>query len=322
MTYTHLTQEQRYQIYALKQAGHTQAKIAEVIGVSEPTISRELRRNKGLRGYRPKQAHEKSVERQQNKVTTRISPETWAVVNRLIREDWSPEQISGWLKSNDNTSVSHESIYQHILKDKQRGGDLYKHLRCKRKRKKRYGSNPRTRGQIPNRISIDERPSIVEERSRYGDWELDTIIGKNHKQAIVTITERKSKLTLIRKVKRKTADFVCQAIIDLLQPIKEIVHTITADNGKEFTNHTDVSRALKADIYFAHPYASWERGLSENTNGLIRQYFPKQMMFEDIADVDEKMVMNRLNNRPRKALDFKTPNQVLFGINPIVALET
>lgn len=321
MAYTHLTREQRYQIYALKQTGHIQSVMAKIIGVSESTISRELRRNKGLRGYRPKQAHDKSIERQQKKVSTRISLNTWQTVDRLLCEDWSPEQISGWLKENSSISISHESIYQYILKDKRSSGDLYLHLRCKRKRKKRYGSNPRTRGQIPNRVSIEERPVIVDEKSRYGDWELDTIIGKNHKQAIVTITERKSKLTLIRKVKRKTADLVGQAVIDLLKPLKELVHTITADNGKEFTNHSKIAKALKADIYFAHPYASWERGLNENTNGLIRQYFPKQMMFEDIVSGDKEMVMNRLNNRPRKKLDFKTPNQVLFNINPNLALD-
>lgn len=322
MGYTHLTREQRYQIYVLKKTGHIQSEIAKVIGVSESTISRELSRNKGLRGYRPKQAHEKSIERQHNKVSTRIPQHTWITVKRLIQEEWSPEQISGWLKINDNTSISHESIYQYILRDKEDGGDLYLHLRCKRKRKKRYGSNPRNRGLIPNRVSIEDRPAIVDEKSRYGDWELDTIIGKNHKQAIVTITERKSKLTLIRKVKRKTADLVEKAVIDLLKPIKELVYTITADNGKEFTNHSSISKTLKADVYFAHPYASWERGLNENSNGLIRQYFPKQMMFKDITDADEKMVMSKLNNRPRKTLDFKTPNQVLFNINPEVALGT
>ena len=322
MSYTHLTQEQRYQIYALKTIGHNQSEIAKVIGVNKSTISREVKRNMGLKGYRTKQAQEKSVLRQKNKVVARIPYETWKTVEHLICEDWSPEQITGWLKSNNKISVSHEHIYRYILKDKQSGGHLYKHLRCKRKHKKRYGCNPGTRGQIPNRVSIDERPAIVDKKSRYGDWELDTIIGKNHKQAIVTITERKSKLTLIRKVQRKTAKLVSQAIIDLLEPIKEIVHTITTDNGKEFTNHSDISKALEADVYFAHPYASWERGLNENTNGLIRQYFPKNMMFENINKDNENTVMEKLNNRPRKTLDFKTPNQVLFGINPGVALTT
>ena len=317
--YTQLTQEQRYQIYALKKAGLNQTEIAVIIGVDKGTISRELKRNSGLRGYRPQQAHALALDRRVNKVTPRIGDKTWQLIERLLREEWSPEQISGWLSAETQEAISHEWIYQYVFVDKAQGGDLFRHLRCQRQRKKRYGSY-NTRGQLTNRTSIDERPSIVDSRSRYGDWELDTIIGKGHKQAIVSLTERKSKLSLITKVPRKTADLVAKAIIGLLTPIADRVLTMTSDNGKEFARHKTMAKALGADFYFAHPYASWERGLNENTNGLIRQYFPKHCDFTTITTQQIKRAMDKLNNRPRKSLGFKTPNQVFFGINPPVAL--
>ncbi len=319
--YTQLTREQRYQIYALKKAELSQTKIARILGVHKSTVSRELRRNLGQRGYRPKQAHQLAIKRRTRAIKPRIPPDTWNLARRLIREEWSPEQISGWLKREHQMSISHESIYQFVLTDKQQGGDLYKRLRCKRKRRKRYGSTSR-QGQLLHRVSIDKRPAIVEKRSRIGDWELDTIIGKGHKQALVSITERKSRLTLIAKVKRKTAELTSLAVCRLLGPIASRVLTLTSDNGKEFARHQHIAGKLQADFYFAHPYSSWERGLNENTNGLIRQYFPKKSDFTSIKDEDITMVMNKLNNRPRKCLDFKTPNQVFFGIKPTVALAT
>jgi IS30 family transposase len=280
-----------------------------------------MRRNRGLRGYRPKQAHLLAEIRRAKTAKTRISPDTWSLVKRLLRKDWSPEQISGWLVKEFQITVSHESIYQFILKDKQQGGNLYRHLRCKKKRRKRYGSTSR-RGQLLNRVSIDQRPAIVDTRSRIGDWELDTIIGKGHKQALVSLTERKSRLTLVAKVKRKSAELTSRSIRRLLKPIASQVLTLTSDNGKEFARHQEIATALRADFYFAHPYSSWERGLNENTNGLIRQYFPKKHDFTTITEKDVFMVMNKLNNRPRKCLGFKTPNQVFFGIKPSVALGT
>jgi len=198
------------------------------------------------------------------------------------------------------------------------GGNLYRHLRCQKQRRKRYGSYSR-RGQLKNRVSIDQRPAIVASRSRLGDWELDTIIGKGHKQAIVSITERKSRLTLIHKVERKTASNVTRAILKLLKPIAGRVHTLTSDNGKEFAGHETIAKGLGTRFFFAHPYASWERGLNENTNGLIRQYLPKHRNFTTITQAEINQVMNKLNNRPRKCLGIKTPNQVFFGINPPVA---
>lgn len=319
MHYKQLTPEQRYQIYALMQTGHRQTEIAAVVGVHKSTISREVRRNRGLRGYRPRQAQQWAQQRRQGKSPSRLTAAQWTLIERLLTEDWSPEQISLWLAQEQTLAVSHEWIYQHVLANKTKGGTLYQHLRCQKARKKRYGAYDR-RGQLRNRVSIESRPSIVEDRTRLGDWELDTIIGKGHRQALVSLTERASRLALIAKVPTKEAEGVTHAILKLLAPLSERVYTLTADNGKEFAQHEAIAEALSATFYFAHPYASWERGLNENTNGLIRQYFPKSWDFATITQQDLDHVMHKLNNRPRKCLGMKTPNQVCFGINPSVAL--
>ena len=318
--YAQLTQEQRYHIYYLKKTGSTQSMIAKEIGVHKSTISRELARNRGGRGYRPKQANEFSVARLRSRARPRILPDTWALVERLVRLDFSPEQVSGYLKKERGPVVSHERIYQHIYTDKRGGGDLHKHLRCQKKRKKRYGSYSR-RGLIPNRTGIEQRPAIVETRQRIGDWEADTVTGRRGRQSIVSLVERKSRFTLLKKVPRKTAERVEDATVKLLGPHKKAVHTLTADNGKEFAAHEAIAKALEADFYFAHPYHAWERGTNENTNGLIRQYFPKNMDFSTITDEQVNFVMDRLNNRPRKSLGFLTPMQVFYNLEP-VALES
>jgi IS30 family transposase len=310
MNYTQLTREQRYQIYALLKMGHNQTEIATVVGTHKSTVSRELSRNKGLRGYRPKQAHRMALSRR-DRSRKRISKETWELIETKLRLDWSPEQVSGWLCRHHAIRVSHEWIYQYILDDKQAGGDLYRHLRCQKKRRKRYGSYDR-RGKMPNRVSIEERPAIVAERTRIGDWEVDTLLGKRHRHAIVTLTERKSRLSLLAKVNQRTADQVGDAVIELLQPVADRLHTLTADNGKEFADHERIAHALRADFYFAHPYAAWERGANENMNGLIRQYIPKSQDFATVTNADLMWVMNRLNHRPRKCLDFLSPFEVFF----------
>ncbi len=311
--YHQLTQALRYQIEILKKAGKNQKEIAELVNVSPSTISRELRRNKGKKGYRPKQAQIKADNRR--KLTARPLKMTALVIDLIdakIIVDWSPEQISGWLKVEQGIFMSHERIYQHIWTDKLNGGTLYKHLRHSRKKRKQYASKDK-RGQIRNRISIDDRPTIVAEKKRIGDWEIDTVIGKNHQGALVTIVDRVSKFTLIKKVASKHAEVVTEATIALLQPYLDKALTITADNGKEFAGHEKIKAALDADVYFAHPYSSWERGLNENTNGLIRQYFTKGSSFENITDKDVEEVMKKLNHRPRKRLNYKTPHSVFFA---------
>jgi IS30 family transposase len=310
-TYQQLTQEQRYQIYALKKMGHQQTEIANCIGVDKSTISRELTRNQGQRGYRPKQAHNLAMSRRKQG-QCRVQSETWTLVEAKIRMEWSPEQISGWLLKHYHIQVSHEWIYQYILNDKQAGGNLYKHLRCQKKRRKRYGNHDR-RGKLPSRRSIEERPEIVDQRQRIGDWEVDTIVGKWHHQAIVTLTERKSRLALLRKVDRRTAKLVSDAMIELLQPVADRTHTITVDNGKEFADHERIAHVLGIDYFFAHPYAAWERGTNENMNGLVRQYVPKNRELNSVTNGELEMIMTKLNHRPRKCLDFMSPFEVFFN---------
>ena len=318
-SYTQRAQEERYQIYALMKAELNQKEIAEVLGRNKSTISRELTRNRGLRGYRPKQAQELADNRRQEANCTRITPAHWSRVEALLRQDWSPEQVSGWLVREEGIAVTHEWIYQYVDMDKRRGGDLYKHLRCQKPRRKRYGSNDR-RGQIKGRVCIDERPEVVEKRSRIGDWEADTVIGKPGGAVLVTLAERKTRHSILALSPDKSAKSVKEAMVEALQPLAAHVHTITYDNGKEFAHHVEIARTLEAKGYFAHPYHSWERGLNENMNGLIRQYLPKGKSFDSLTQDDIQFIMDKLNNRPRKCLGYKTSNQVFFGINPPVAL--
>jgi IS30 family transposase len=309
--YTQLTQQERYQIYILKKAKHRPSEIARMLKRDKSTISRELRRNAGQKGYRPQQAHQKAIARQQSKIRNYFTNTHWAEVERLLREDWSPEQISLRLDREQEFSISHEWIYQYIYHDQSQDGTLYTHLRCQKKRRKRYGKHDR-RGCIPNQVSIEARPSVVEKKGRIGDWEGDTIIGKHHQGAIVSLVERKSCYTLLGISRRKTADQVSDNIIQLLKPIRNKVHTLTFDNGREFAGHETIAARLQAAVYFAHPYASWERGLNENTNGLARQYFPKSSDFTKISPRSIDDVMHRLNHRPRKSLGGKTPYEVFF----------
>jgi IS30 family transposase len=311
MSYAQLTREQRYQIYALMKEGHNQTQIAANIACHKSTISRELRRNRGLKGYRPYQADELAFSRQCDAYRARISGQTWQLVEQLLRQEWSPEQIAGRLKLEQQATVSHECIYLYVYADKRRGGTLHCHLRSQKKQRKRYSGYIR-RGQIPNRTSIDKRPHIVASKGRFGDWEADTVIGSRHKGGILSVVERKSKLTRLRKLTTKAAAEMKDKTIELLAPLAAKVHTITVDNGKEFCDHELIAAGLQARIYFAHPYASWERGLNENTNGLVRQYFPKKYEFARISDKDLQQVEDLLNNRPRKTLGYRTPNEVFF----------
>lgn len=211
---------------------------------------------------------------------------------------------------------SHETIYKHIWRDRKNGGDLHAYLRRQGKKYEKRRNGKSTRGQIKNRVSIDQRPDAVENKERVGDWEIDTVIGKGHSGALVTIVERATNYTVAARVASKSAKDVTEATIDLLKPFGSSVLTITADNGKEFAYHEKISTALGTNVYFAHPYCSWERGLNENTNGLLRQFFPKETDFRDINQVDVDWAIDMLNSRPRKGLDFQTPNQ-LMGIQKL-----
>lgn len=312
--YKQLTREQRYQISGLKKAGLNQSQIADELVVHKSTISREIRRNKGRRGWHPKQAQELRDERRKNCANAqRHSLLEWTEVERLIRQDMSPEQASQRLALEGGLQISHELIYLHIYADKRRGGDLCRHLRCQKPRRKRYASGQERRGTIKNRVGIDERPVIVEQKSRIGDWEGDTVIGKNHRGALVTLAERKSRYILAAQVPDKHASGVTAAVTRLLRPHKGKCYTMTFDNGKEFAEHETIAAELDADVYFAHPYHSWERGLNENSNGLLRQYFPKGMELVEVTQEQVQWAVDRLNHRPRKVLGFRTPFEVFFG---------
>jgi IS30 family transposase len=317
--YHRLTEGERNLVYALKKAGLTQCAIADQICVNKSTISRELKRNTGLRGYRPKQAHRLACARQSQISRTRILDAMWTGIEKMICEDWSPEQISGHLKDNDELGVSPEWIYHYIYADKRNGGDLHSHLRCQKKRRKRYGSIER-RGQIKNRVSIEKRPEIVDLRNRVGDWEADTVIGKQGHSVLVTLVERKTRFTVAIKAANKTAQAVTDAICENLKPYHDRVLTLTYDNGREFAYHEQIAHELTAEGFFAHPYHSWERGLNENTNGLIRQYVPKGKDIDDLSDEDVAEIIEKINMRPRKCLGFKTPNQLFLQHHQLVAL--
>lgn len=311
--YHHLTRDRRCQIYTLMKRGDRALVVAKELNIHRSTVYRELHRNSGLRGYRHKQAHEKSKARrgQASKKTPKMTKATIGVIEEKLRLQWSPEQIAGWLKRHEYTAaVSHETIYKYIWMDKKKGGVLYKELRHSGKKYNKRSKGMAGRGCIPNRIDIDERPKEVEDKIRLGDWELDTIIGTAQTGAIVSMVERRSKLTKLAKVSRKTADAVEQSLLDSLAPIKNFVLTLTSDNGKEFANHVGVQEALEAGFYFAKPYHSWERGLNEHTNGLVRQYYPKSKRFDEISDEELMKVEILLNNRPRKVLEFSTPIEV------------
>ena len=220
---------------------------------------------------------------------------------RLTVEQWSPVQIAS------EACISHERIYQHIAADRQRGGDLWRNLRCRKQRRRRHQCGTprqRFRGQ-----RIADRPAIVEHRKRVGDWEGDTIVGKGLAR-VVTLVERKTGLLRMRRVPNGEADTVMRAIVHALHPVQARVHTLTWDNGSEFAEHALVDIALTARSYFAEPYSSWQRGTNENTNGLIRQYLPKQCDLSDYSDADIQAIEDRLNQRPRKRLGFRTPQHV------------
>lgn len=315
MNYTHLTADERYQIDDLQREGFSRKDIATITGRSISTLSREFRRNKGDRGWRPRQAQLKARERlvvRGSANVERASDAAWNYAKEHLQNDqWSPEQITGRLELEGLETISHETIYRRILEDKKSGGTLYSNLRCKKKRKKRYGSARSARGTIPNRVDIDQRPAIVDSRKRIGDWEGDTIIGAHDGGAVIaSMVERKSRYTVLAKAENKTTAAVINGINEQMLPIVDFVLTVTFDNGKEFSQHKTLSEKLCAVVFFAKPYHSWERGLNENTNGLVRQYFPKRIPFDTISNNELQIVVKKLNDRPRKCLGYKTPFEV------------
>jgi IS30 family transposase len=322
--YLHLTYEQRCQIYALLQSAHSQADIARQLGVTRSTVSRELARNAGARGYRFKQAHAAASRRRQQASNRprKMTPYVVALIERIMtQQQWSPEQIAGRLAREGIVSISHETIYRHVWEDKKDGGNLHLHLRHNGKKYHKRQSRNSGRGLIPGRVDIDQRPAIVAAKSRIGDWEADTIIGAKHEGAVMSHVERKSKYTKLAKLPAKTANAVVTASQRVLAPLAHRVETITYDNGKEFAAHAAIANSLGALCFFAKPYHAWQRGLNEHTNGLVRQYFQKGSNLSILSHADVQRVEDKLNSRPRKILGYKTPHEVFFNVkNPCVAL--
>ena len=312
MKYKQLTLKERYHISTLIKQGYNQKQIANEIGVSASTICRELKRNSSDK-YHPELAqinyHKRVIAKKKRQAIT-IAIEKY--IRSKLKLDWSPEQIAGRMRIDKGYSIHHETIYRFIYTNKAHNGRLYLHLRYKNKKYHKRSNEYQRRGTIKNRICISKRPAIADHKKRIGDWEIDTVIGANHQGALVTIVDRKSKFTLMKKVKSKHADVVTQATIDLLYPLKKLTHTITSDNGKEFAYHEVIAKSLDTNFYFANPYHSWERGLNEHTNGLIRQYIPKKSEFENISKEEIVTIANKLNHRPRKVLGYKTPFEVFM----------
>lgn len=311
--YKQLTLDLRYLIFAYKNENYTITKIAELIGVNKSTVSRELKRNSENNYYSAQRAQIIASSRDKFKTRYRkLTNKLKLKIGKMLREGYSPDQLVGRLKKQKIADISYETVYRYIYANQRNGGRLYKSLRHQNKKYTKRSSQYKTRGQIKNRVNISKRAKIVEDKKRFGDFEVDTIIGKDHKGAIVTLVDRKSKYTLMKIVESKHADVVTKAIIDLLYPIKHLVHTITADNGKEFSYHEEVAKTLDIKFYFCDPYSSWQRGLNEHTNGLIREYIPKKSKFDTVNTTQIVTIQNRLNNRPRKILKYYTPNEIFF----------
>ena len=313
--YTQLTEKQRYLIEHFIKAGFSQTEISNNLGVHKSTISRELRRNSCGQRYRAQGAQSRTDKRRADN-RKRISEPLLRFAQLFLGYDWSPQQVCGWFRKNLDLRISHQRLYDHIWEDRERGGNLYTHLRCGRKKKRPHGSSD-GRGQISDRVSIEQRPEEAEQKLRVGDWELDTVAGSREKGFyLVALVERRTRLTLAARVESRNSDVVAAAVVEMLTPYKDTVHSITSDNGKEFARHKLISEKLQADFYFARPYRSGDRGLCENTIGLLRQYFAKGSDFSSITKEQTAEAVEKLNNRPRRGLGFKTPNQLFFGIDP------
>lgn len=311
--YHQLTEEERYSITALLRLGRTQAEIAEELGRAPSTISRELRRNVTRHDghYRAAKAQQYSqARRRRARRTSWFSAEAWAQVEARLKQKWSPEQISATLADEGVVRISHETIYRHVLKNKKTGGKLYTHMRIMAKKvRKRYNSKD-SRGVLPGKRHITERPEEVEKRLSVGHWEGDTVIGRDKRACILTLVERRSGYAVIRKLSARTAAQATQAAIGALAEHGEKVSTITFDNGTEFHSYKQIEERFPVTCYFATPYHSWERGSNENLNGLIRQYLPKGTCMKRLTQKKCDEIAYELNTRPRKRHGFKTPMEI------------
>lgn len=310
---SHFTVEQRYKLEILLQQNVSKTAISLELNKHISSIYREINRNSDARNcvYKGNLAIRKCNKRHTEKPKNQcFTPEIKAYIKELLREDLSPEQIYGKSLKDNISCVSIETIYKFIWHDKKQAGTLYTHLRNRGKTYRKRGASKDKRGQIVGRIGIENRPKEVDEKQRFGDLEIDLVIGKDHKGALLTINDRATGMLQMKKIESKDAEIVKNATIELLENWKPFIQTITSDNGKEFAKHKAISQALDVDYYFANAFCSWERGANENLNGLVRQYFPKGSDFGLITSEQVKKVVEKLNNRPRKRHQFATPNEV------------
>ena len=313
--YKQLTSRQREQLEVLVRIGTRKSEIADLIDVHRSTIYRELKRNSSKFGkYNAAYAQQYTNDRKERfNLPRKLDSLMERQIRQGILDRWSPEQIHGYYTSIGQPMLSHEQIYRYIYEDKNNGGQLYTFLRIASKPyRKKYGSYKR-RCKIRNRVSIDQRPEVVDQRKRAGDWEADTIVGKQQKGAILTLVERRSLFVQMSLLERRLAEKVKTQMINLLAPYKKVVKTITSDNGSEFSEHQAIAKKLDVDFYFTHPYSAWEKGTNENMNGLIRQYVPKDTWFKTLTMQQIKRIEYELNSRPRKTLGWKTPLQVFMA---------
>jgi IS30 family transposase len=319
MSYSHLSIDQRNYLYQLQQEQElSQREIAKLIGCSQSTICRELKRNKTEQGWYLPDTAQILAETKRRESKTTFNNITELTVNEIkarLKKYHSPEQIAGRLKMEGKEWVSHETIYQMIYQDHQGLGEYQKYLRQGRKKRKRRGRLKGKRGIIPNRVGIEQRPAIAEEKKEIGHWESDTVIGGNHLGVLVTHVDKASKFLVAGLGKNKRSKQMNEVTERLFKEIsQEKIKTFTCDNGKEFSGHVELSRVLLASFYFATPYHSWERGLNEHTNGLLRQFFPKGTNFKIVKPEEVQKAVELINNRPRKCLAYQTPFEVFYKV--------
>ena len=317
--YHQLTSEERYALSALRKQGCSQAEIGRTLGRAASTVSREVRRNSkdgGGRVYRPALADDLARwRRSRSRRNRRFEWEEWALIAQCLQEEWSPEQIAGRLKRDGLMSISHETIYRYIWDDRRRGGTLHRHLRgSPKQRRKRYGHYD-SRGRLAGKRPISERPAGAENRSQVGHLEADTVIGSiSDKHCVLTLVDRKTGYLLIGKLEARTIEATNRRAVRMINNAARPTHTITADNGTEFHGYKTIEAATGSRFYFATPYHSWERGTSENTNGLIRQYLPKRTSMAHITQHACNRIAHKLNTRPRKRLGYRTPEECYVQI--------